>query len=183
MEGMNPEVVAHFCGELTLLKFFPSDDGGRRALFLMVGRMCANEDQVRWLVRRTLELCNEWPGPKALRQILCSKFTPADGVEASFTDVFPEGVPSEQIQGTGALAELEQWKREHPQEIAAPMTDIEEQITLTLRRPRPVPHVVPETPINTNFQPITQADIDRAEREYRERKLQQAAETELKGGS
>ena len=92
---MNPEVIAELCGELTLLRFFPSDQGARTALFLLIGRMCSNEDQVRWLVQRTLAICNEWPGPLAFRQILCSKFKPADGIEAGATSLFPEGVPSE----------------------------------------------------------------------------------------
>ena len=92
---MNPEVIAELCGELALLRFFPSDQGARTALFLLVGRMCANENQVRWLVRRTLALCNEWPGPLVFRQIMCSKFRPADGITAGSTSMFPEGVPSE----------------------------------------------------------------------------------------
>ena len=92
---MNPEVIAELCGELTLLRFFPGDQGARTALFLLIGRMCSTEDQVRWLVQRTLALSNEWPGPLALRQILCSKFKPADGINTGGTSLFPEGVPSE----------------------------------------------------------------------------------------
>jgi hypothetical protein len=102
---MNPETIAELCGELTLLRFFPADQGARTALFLLVGRMCANEDQVRWLVQRTLSTCNEWPGPLVFRQILCSKFRPADGIEAGSTSAFPDGVPSEkQVNGFAAAA-------------------------------------------------------------------------------
>lgn len=92
---MNPKVVAELCGELTLLRFFPSDENARAAIVLLVGRMCSNEDQVRWLVQRVLSLCNDWPGPLVLRQILCSKFKPADRIEAGATASFPEGPPSE----------------------------------------------------------------------------------------
>src|ERR1700690_327808 len=92
---MNPEVIAEICSELTLLRFFPGEQGARTALFLLIGRMCSNEDQVRYLVRRTLALCNEWPGPVVLRQILGSKYRPADGIEAGGTASFPDGGPSE----------------------------------------------------------------------------------------
>lgn len=127
---MNPEVIAELCGELTLLRFFPGDQCARTALFLLVGRMCSNEDQVRWLVQRTLALCNEWPGPLVFRQILCSKFRPADGINAGSTEAFPEGVPSERRIDSpariplppghvasadkeldDAVRELAQWKR------------------------------------------------------------------------
>lgn len=91
---MNPQVIAEICSELTLLRFFPSEQGARTGLFLLIGRMCSNEDQVRWLVQRTLNTCNEWPGPLVLRQILCSKFRAADGIDVSCTSMFPDGVPS-----------------------------------------------------------------------------------------
>ena len=92
---MNPKVVAELCAELTLLRFFPSDENARAALVLLIGRMCSTEDQVRWLVQRTLAICNEWPGPLVLRQILCSKVKPADGIETGGTSAFPDGAPSE----------------------------------------------------------------------------------------
>jgi hypothetical protein len=167
---MNPETVADLCGELTLLNFFPSEPTARRALFLMVGRMCANEDQVKWLVRRTIDLCNEWPGPLVLRQILCSKFKAADGIEVSCTDRFVDGVPSEKPEDP--LAQLEQWKKEHPREIAAPEVSIEQEIKALARRPWP--KVVPMH-TNPNYKKITQADIDQALKEHREKKMQEAA--------
>jgi hypothetical protein len=67
--------------------------------------MCSTEDQVRWLVKRTLAICNEWPGPLVLRQILCSRFKPADGIEAGGTASFPDGVPAERpIDGFAPVA-------------------------------------------------------------------------------
>lgn len=94
---MNPETVAKLCGELTLLKFFPADDGARRALFKMVGRMASNEDQVKWLVRRTLDLCDEWPGPKTFRAIFCKRYKPMDDIDlrTATSEKFPEGIPDE----------------------------------------------------------------------------------------
>jgi hypothetical protein len=92
---MNPVIVAELVAELTLLRFFPADEDGRAALVKLIGRMCSNEDQVSWLVQRVLSKCNEWPGPLVLRQFLCSKYKPADGIEAGGTSMFPDGIPSE----------------------------------------------------------------------------------------
>jgi hypothetical protein len=103
---MNPKVVTEVCAELTLLRFFPSDENARAALVLLIGRMCSTEDQVRWLVRRTLAICNEWPGPLVLRQILCSKFRPADGISAGGSSAFPDGAPSEKRIDAPALSAL-----------------------------------------------------------------------------
>ena len=155
---MNPVTVAHICAELTLLRYFPADENGRAALVALVGRMCSNEDQVRWLVQRTLALCNEWPGPLVFRQILCSRFKPADGFNAGSTDAFPDGVPSEKQIEAPALLALP------PGHLATVDPGYDRSIRLLAaakdmnRRQAPV---VQGPPTNPNFKPITQADIDR----------------------
>jgi hypothetical protein len=90
---MNFERVAELCAELTLLRFFPSDESARLAIVRMVGEMAANEEQVRWLVRRTLDLWNEWPGPLELRAVFCSRFKPRDGKNA-YSERFTNGIPA-----------------------------------------------------------------------------------------
>lgn len=154
---MNPEVIAELCGELTLLRFFSAEQGARTALFLLIGRMCSSEEQVRWLVRRTLALCNEWPGPLVFRQILCSKFKPADGISVGGTSTFPDGVPSEKIEAPAGLALP-------PGRVASVDRGLEGGVRLLaaakdLNRRRPAP--VPEVPTNPDYKPVTQADIDR----------------------
>jgi hypothetical protein len=60
-------------------------------------RMCATKEQAWWLARRVTELYTRWGGcgVPGLRQILCSKYHPRDGVESKPTEAFPEGIPSE----------------------------------------------------------------------------------------
>jgi hypothetical protein len=164
---MNPETVAKLCGELTLLRFFPSDEDAKTGLFLLVGRMCSTEDQVRWLVQRTMALCNEWPGPVGLRQILCSKYKPADGIEAGGTSMFPDGPPSEKRIDAPALPALP------PGHVATVDAGWDRAIRLlaaskSMDRAKRV--VVQEVPTCTDFKPITQADIDRAVDELREKR-------------
>lgn len=89
---------------MSLLKFFPADDYARAELVRFVGDMATTNEQVEWLVTRCLQLWNAWEGPKELRAIFCSKFKPADGVEA-YSDLpqFVDGIPSENADYTTAL--------------------------------------------------------------------------------
>jgi hypothetical protein len=165
---MNPRVVSELCAELTLLRFFPSDENARAALVLLIGRMCSNEDQVRWLVQRTMALCNEWPGPLALRQILCSKFKPADGIEAGGSAMFPDGPPSERRIDPPALPALPPGRvsADRGLDNAVKMLADVKDMNRVMRRNAPVQ----ETPTHTDFKPITQADIDRAVSELRDKR-------------
>ena len=44
--------------------------------------MADSDEHVRRLVKRALAVFNEWPGPRELRALYCSRWRPADGVEA-----------------------------------------------------------------------------------------------------
>jgi hypothetical protein len=103
---VNPERIAELCADLTLLKFFPSDPAAAGALLLLVGRMASNEDQVRWLVKRTLELYDEWPGPRTFRGIFCQKYKPREGADLRciVTEKYPDGIPSEKAIEAPRLA-------------------------------------------------------------------------------
>jgi hypothetical protein len=86
------ETVRRAVGSLSLLRFFPADDEARGMLGEILAAMCPDDDACDWLVRRTLELHNEWPGPVELRAILCSRYPPADGVDA-YSSIWTEGIP------------------------------------------------------------------------------------------
>jgi hypothetical protein len=94
---MNPERITILCAPLMLLKFFPSDAQARASVILLIAEMATNEDQVRWLVQRLLDLYDEWPGPRTLRAVFCHKYKPADGkdLRTAICPGYPEGLPSE----------------------------------------------------------------------------------------
>ena len=79
---MNIVRVTNTLGRLTSMKFFPSDPGARDAIVAIVGEMAQTHEQVEWLVRRMIAIYPEWPGPKEMRACFCSRFRPADGIEA-----------------------------------------------------------------------------------------------------
>lgn len=92
---MNFERIAKTLSGLRVLKFFPNDEHALVALVRMVGEMASTEDQVEWLVgRMTSGLYAEWPGPREVRAVFCSRFNPRDGINA-YSTVYIDGIPSE----------------------------------------------------------------------------------------
>ena len=88
--------AAHSIAALSMLKFFPSDDRARTEITLLVCRMATTNIQVDWLVRRVLDVWNEWEGPKELRALFSYSHMPADGIEAySALPRFQEGYPDD----------------------------------------------------------------------------------------
>lgn len=92
VEMLEAKTVKRALGSLSLLRFFPADEEARAMLGEILAAMCPNDEACEWLVRRTLEVHNEWPGPVELRALLCSRYRPADGVEAN-SSAWPEGIP------------------------------------------------------------------------------------------
>jgi hypothetical protein len=93
---MRWEDTAELAGEMTSLKFFPTDMDGRIAIMKLLGAMAKNQDQVRWLVGRMLTLFDEWPGPRTLRIVFCAKFKPEDGIDIrGVCPAYPDGIPPE----------------------------------------------------------------------------------------
>lgn len=177
---MNVKNVAGIVAELGMLKYFPADDKARAAIVKLVCNMATTEDQVRWLVNRTVALFGEWPGPKELRAVFCSKFPPRDGIDAhSLIFESIDGIPSENprqlaIGGPSRLAlppghestvdpELELQiqraavARQMP--LARPVKDrFSRQLAEALTAPRDRPEIQAPSPLPANA--ITQADVD-----------------------
>ena len=156
-------------GQLSILKFFPSDLEARVALVGIVCQFADDNEKIEWLVRRALVVFNEWPGPRELRALYCSRWKPADGAEAH-SMLYPTD------EGGG-------WFPRDPALPApAPLIPLSEEESRRLlqmaaepiERPAPAPRRAEPPPVNPNFKPITQTDIDRAVAELRERRAREA---------
>ena len=79
---VNVKKAAAELSKLSLMKFFPSDPAARSALMGIVMSMAWTDDQIEWLVKRALVVFAEWPGPMEIRALFCSRWKPADGIEA-----------------------------------------------------------------------------------------------------
>lgn len=94
---MNFEYIVEMCMELSLLPFFPPEPAARLALARMIGNICHNEEQVRWLITiMTNGNYEKWEGPSELRAVACMKFKPKDGIEA-ISKIYPDGMTREQL--------------------------------------------------------------------------------------
>ncbi len=80
--------------DLGSLKFFPANVRVRLTVVRMIRDMACTDDQVKWLIGRTLQLYNAWEGPRELRALYCSRFKPRDGIEAQ-SSIYVEGFPAE----------------------------------------------------------------------------------------
>jgi len=176
------DLVRDIASDLTSLKFFPTEEAGRLAVVKLIGQMATDEDQVRWLVARTLELCDEWPGPRTFRAIFCKRYSPVSGADLRIfrSESFPEGIPNE------APAEAPRLQLPPGAEVsAAPKLESAVQVLAAampkMPKPRALgeagrhfervleeittpPHLRPdlqEPPTNPHFQPITAADVPR----------------------
>ena len=173
--------VAEIALKLTALKYFPGEPQARLAVIEQLGEMCESEEQVAWLVKRTLKLFAKWPGIGELRAVLCSKFKPKDGFE-SYSETFPDGIPSE--------APEKQWTLPAASTLALPPGDpvsaapsiavsvVELARYKRMEKPGPRPKdlaAVRITPENT----ITAIDIARAVEEVRRKRAELEAGLKL----
>jgi len=68
--------------KLSMLKFFPTDPLTQSAVMDLMRDMCESKEALDWLVSTMVNRVGVWNGPKELRGLLCTRFPPADGVEA-----------------------------------------------------------------------------------------------------
>lgn len=81
LHGSIQAAIAQFA----MLRFFPGDEFARAAVMQLLERLADAPEKVSWLVRTVLDNYNEWPGPQEIRAVFCTRYKPADGVEADLT--------------------------------------------------------------------------------------------------
>ena len=102
--------------KLSMCRFFPPDEGTRAAIETFLVRICPSKEALDWLCDQFSNVIGEWKGPVELRAVLCTRFPPADGIEA--TSSIPGFRPCD-----GEARALEQ----HAQLTAGGWTDETEQ--------------------------------------------------------
>ncbi len=180
---VNVMKAAQAIGKLAALKFFPSDPNAQSGLVQIACEMANSNEQIDWLVARMLTLYNEWPGPREMRACFCSKHRPADGKECH-SQVYFDGIPSEReetnrlILGPNharGLIEGQQGQR-GPMQIGvdpaiqqvAKMRDLNREVARKRRVEQP-------KPTNPNYRPISQAEIDAAVQQNRDKRAREEA--------
>jgi hypothetical protein len=82
---------------MSALNFFPREEEAKVAIAEMVMDLVNTPEEAAWLSRRMVTLFNDWPGPREMRAVFCSRYRPQDGCEVN-SSVYPDGIPSEKEQ-------------------------------------------------------------------------------------
>lgn len=154
--------VEVLCGTLA----FAPPSGSRSMIVKAVMSMCRTVEQLEWLTERACELHTEWKtcGIRGLRQIISSRWTPKDGLVITSTEAYPEGIPS---------------SRKEPEPLRLPpgtVASADLEMDQSIQRLAQVKSMGRPAPINPNFKPLTQADIDKAREEWAAKKAREERE-------
>lgn len=76
------QAIIKAVGELAILRYFPADPVAREGIMRLLERMVSTPEQLRWLVDMMVDQVGEWQGPRELRGVFCTRYQPADGLEA-----------------------------------------------------------------------------------------------------
>lgn len=99
---------------LQILAYFPASDGAREELAHMLVAMVDRKDRLDWLVSAMISQVGTWYGPVELRGVYCTRFQPADGIEANcistagFTALDIEAENNQGIRGRNEQARIDQ---------------------------------------------------------------------------
>lgn len=82
--GLKPSAleISAAVEDLGICKYFPAGDGERKAMMRLIRAMVSTKPQLDWLVSTMVNQVGEWRGPKEFRGLFCTRFKPADGIEA-----------------------------------------------------------------------------------------------------
>jgi hypothetical protein len=75
--------IVHAVGRLGGLAFFPTDEAAKAEIMRLLQRLVSTSEQLEWLCTTMLDRVGTWRGPVELRGVFCTKFKPADGIEAN----------------------------------------------------------------------------------------------------
>ena len=174
---VNVKRAAEAVGRLAILRFFPSDPNAQAAIVQILCEMARSNEQIDWLVNRMIAIYNEWPGPREMRACFCCRFRPKDGQNACsevYLDgswpVDPTAPPRPELMAPAGQKRIAgETISEDPQLQRAISTLARAKSMDRATRRKPAP---PNPP---GFKPLTQADIDAAVQQNRDKRAREEA--------
>lgn len=80
---MTQRDIENALDRLAILQYWPSDPVARKGIGLLLERIVDRADKLEWLVETMINRVGTWHGPMELRGVYCTRFKPADGIEAN----------------------------------------------------------------------------------------------------
>jgi hypothetical protein len=110
VEKFTPQDLRRAIDRLKLCAYFPSDPGAQAAAMEMLASMCPHREALEWLVDVFVNRVGSWKGAKELRGVLCSRYKPADGIEAysTISGFTPEDSETAYLERHSEFMRLEQ---------------------------------------------------------------------------
>jgi hypothetical protein len=170
---VSEETAALGVSMLAAIPWFPTEDAARFMIAGELQSLCESQAEMNWLVRRMVRLFERWPGIPALRAVFCSKHSPLDRVESTgIIEAYPDGIPPELPPAAPPRLALP------PGAVVSADSQLDAGVRLLSavldmnRIEAPVRHTprAVASPVSANYQPITQADIDKAVQELHDRR-------------
>lgn len=158
---------------LSAIGYFPREPMAQGVIGDALAAMCPNVEALRYVVRRACELYQNWErcGIQGLRQIVCFRYRPADGIEIYGTLAFPGGLP-EDPKAPKKLLDAPPMKALPPGNVVTEDSRMDARVRLlahakdmNVRIKKRVPQSIPTNP---NYRPIGQREVDEAVRARRE---------------
>jgi hypothetical protein len=93
---LREEVAIYLVEALCQVLGYAPDATGQPVLVRALMDMCCTEEDLRYVVNRACALYTKWSecGVPGLRQILCARCVPKDGITLMSTAAYPDGVPT-----------------------------------------------------------------------------------------
>lgn len=66
-----------------VIPYFPSDEAGQLIIMRQMERFVSHAHELRWLVDTATGVMRKWESIPELRGLYCTRFKPADGIEAN----------------------------------------------------------------------------------------------------
>ena len=109
-----------------VIPFFPKEEIGLHLVAEAMLKFVGTEQQLDWLMHKAIDTLSKYEGIPQLRGIFCSRFPPADGIEADPPGFTIEAAHAEwdrrvSEEIAGKTAEYEQLAAQAPPELRAPL--------------------------------------------------------------
>jgi hypothetical protein len=82
MKKFSSSDISAALDRLGMLEYWPSSPAIRAEIHVLLAKMVPHREALDWLIDELVNRVGRWPGPAELRGILCSRYDPADGIDA-----------------------------------------------------------------------------------------------------
>jgi hypothetical protein len=168
---LTSDEVSFAVESLASMPFFPAEEGARTMIGDALAALCSSGPACFELVRLLNVMFPKWPGVREMRILYCNLLgspLSGDDLQSEISTFYPEGFRPMVPAPAAALALPEGVKVTADRSLDTRLGLL--AVVKDLDRPRRRLLAAAGAPTNPDYKPVTQADIDRAVDEAREKR-------------